>query len=209
MPPDPTDTTIEYYDGNASAFIERTINVDLSDEYEAFLPHLPARGHILDAGCGSGRDARIFRDMGYQVTAFDGSIEMVRHASSHTGLDVEHLRFEEIAWEHEFDGAWASASLLHVPASQVLDAINRLARSLRTGGTFYMSMKHGTDEQCIEGRLFSFVDEARVQALIEQVTGLQLLRTWSSTEHRDDGTTQGWVHALACREQVELPPSKQ
>ena len=199
MPPDPTDTTIEYYDGNAGAFIERALDVDLSDEYEAFLPHLAAGAHILDAGCGSGRDARIFRDMGYQVTAFDGSIEMVRHASAHAGLHVEHLRFKEVTWEHAFDGVWASASLLHVPADQILDAINRLARCLRTGGTFYMSMKHGTDEQCIEGRHFSFVDETRVEALIEQAAGLQLLRTWSSIEHRDDGTTQEWVHALACR----------
>lgn len=29
-------------------------------------------GHILDVGCGSGRDAKYFIDKGYQVTAFDG-----------------------------------------------------------------------------------------------------------------------------------------
>jgi len=196
---DPIDTTIDYYDTNAAAFIERTVDIDLSDEYEAFLPHLPSGAHILDAGCGSGRDARAFLDMGYQVSAFDGSIEMVRHTSTHTGLDVRHLRFEDVEYEDQFDGAWASASLLHVPAEQVLDAVNRLARSLKPGGIFYMSMKHGTDQQCIEGRLFSFVDEARVQALIEQATGLNLVRTWSSTEQRDDGSTQTWVHALAQR----------
>ena len=111
QPSKPIESTIQYYDSNAEAFIERTIDVDLADEHDAFIPHLPEGGRILDAGCGSGRDARIFLDMGYQVAAFDGSIEMVRHARTHTGLDVEHLRFEDVTCEKEFDGVWASASL--------------------------------------------------------------------------------------------------
>ena len=97
MPTEPDNTTLDYYDRNADAFTARTINDDLTSEYDAFLKHLPPGGHILDAGCGSGRDTRHFLDMGYHVTAFDGSIEMAARATEHTGRSVAHLRFEDIA----------------------------------------------------------------------------------------------------------------
>ncbi|QEP42408.1 methyltransferase domain-containing protein [Ectothiorhodospiraceae bacterium BW-2] len=37
--------------------------------YDRFLPYLPATGHILDVGCGSGRDSRAFMQRGYSMTA--------------------------------------------------------------------------------------------------------------------------------------------
>ncbi|MDG2292146.1 MAG: class I SAM-dependent methyltransferase [Phycisphaerales bacterium] len=199
LPSKPIDTTLDYYDRNADAFTARTINDDLAAEYDAFLKHLTPSAHILDAGCGSGRDARRFLDMGYQVTAFDGSIEMATRATEHTGLPVAHLRFEDIAYDAEFDGIWACATLLHIARSTLPQTITRLARGLKPDGTLYMSMKHGNDEQCIEGRHFTFVDEASMQTLLDACPELTPLRIWSSTEHYDDGSSQVWVHGLARR----------
>lgn len=199
LPSKPIDTTINYYDTNATAFIERTIDENLSEEYDAFLPHLPPVARILDAGCGSGRDARIFKDMGHHVSAFDGSIEMVRHASMHTGLQVAHLRFEDLDFNDEFDGVWASASLLHVPKDHLPHALEKLCHAMKLGGMLYLSMKHGTDEQCIEGRHFTFVDEAALQTLLDTCPELTPLRIWSSTEQCNNGSTQIWVHGLARR----------
>jgi|GEM_PF-3196739 hypothetical protein len=53
-------STIDYYNTNAKAFIERTVEIDLTANYAAFLRHLPEGGRILDAGCGSGRDTEIY-----------------------------------------------------------------------------------------------------------------------------------------------------
>lgn len=86
----------------------------MSDIYSKFLHHVHSGGHILDAGCGSGRDTKYFIDHGYQVTAIDGSKEMVSAASKLTGLTVQHLQFDEIYCQQEFDGIWACASVLHV-----------------------------------------------------------------------------------------------
>ncbi len=36
-----TDQTVEYYNQNASAFVSRTINIDMSDAYYRFLEILP------------------------------------------------------------------------------------------------------------------------------------------------------------------------
>ena len=43
-----------YYDINAKAYIENTINCDMSIHYEKFLKYLPDKGKILDVGFGSG-----------------------------------------------------------------------------------------------------------------------------------------------------------
>ncbi|MCH2149404.1 MAG: class I SAM-dependent methyltransferase [Phycisphaerales bacterium] len=197
MPTEPDNTTLDYYDRNADAFTARTINDDLTSEYDAFLEHLAPGGHILDAGCGSGRDTRHFLDMGYHVTAFDGSIEMAARATEHTGLSVAHLRFEDIAYDAEFDGIWACATLLHIPHARLPQTLTRLARGLKPDGTLYMSMKYGDDEQCIEGRHFTFVDETALHTLLETCPELTPLRIWSSTEHYEDGSSQVWVHGLA------------
>ena len=78
------DSTIEYYNKNSSEFISRTIDVDMSEAYDNFLKLLPGVGSILDAGCGSGRDAKKFAELGFAVSAFDASEEMVKHATQYS-----------------------------------------------------------------------------------------------------------------------------
>jgi len=67
---------MDYYDDNADSYVKSTLRVDMQPLYERFLPLLPAQAHILDAGCGSGRDAKCFIQNGYQVTAFDASVKI-------------------------------------------------------------------------------------------------------------------------------------
>lgn len=61
-------TTIEYYNNNADSFCEGTADVNMSSLYGHFEKHLPASGHILDCGCGYGRDGKYFMSKGYEVT---------------------------------------------------------------------------------------------------------------------------------------------
>lgn len=63
--------TVAYYERNAREFFDSTVSVDMSPQYRAFLARLDPGAHILDAGCGSGRDAKAFADRGFAVTAFD------------------------------------------------------------------------------------------------------------------------------------------
>lgn len=64
----------------ADAFIVGTLDVQMQSLYDKFLPHLAAGSHILDAGCGSGRDSRYFLQQGFEVTALDASWPLVLHA---------------------------------------------------------------------------------------------------------------------------------
>ena len=58
-------TTLDYYNENARSFTEGTVNVDFTTTQHRFLDKIAQKSHILDFGCGSGRDTRYFLEQGY------------------------------------------------------------------------------------------------------------------------------------------------
>ena len=131
-------STLAYYDKNAGEFVRRTRDVDIKATRQAFTALLPPRAHILDAGCGSGRDAAAFLYEGFTVTAFDGSVAMAELASAGTGLRVLQLTFGQVAFDAVFDGIWACASLLHLPTDHLDDAVARLIAALKPAGILFI-----------------------------------------------------------------------
>ncbi|MGD9298871.1 MAG: class I SAM-dependent methyltransferase [Thiohalocapsa sp.] len=113
----------------------------MSSLYGCFLPLLPEPADILDAACGSGRDARAFATLGHEGTAFDASPALVALAEHHVGQTVHCLRFQDISWQDAFDGIWACASLPYVPAAKLPVVMRRLRRALKPGGVLYASFK--------------------------------------------------------------------
>jgi SAM-dependent methyltransferase len=190
------DDTIAYYTDNAKAFFEETLRVDMAPLYARFLPRVPIGGHILDAGCGSGRDARAFLDRGYSVTAFDASEGLAAMAAAHVGQPVQVLRFQDIAWTQAFDAVWACASLLHVSAAELPDALGRLANALRPGGVLYASFKYGSGERDHHGRRFTDLDEPGLAVLLGQVKGLTELETWTTGDLRPGRESERWLNVL-------------
>jgi 2-polyprenyl-3-methyl-5-hydroxy-6-metoxy-1,4-benzoquinol methylase len=190
------DPTTAYYRQNAEAFFADTFPVEMEPLYNRFLPRVRKGGHLLDAGCGSGRDSQAFLDRGYRVTAFDASPELARLASRHTGQEVLVMRFEEIHWQRTFDGIWACASLLHVPAARLPGVMARLAGALKPGGTLYASFKHGQGEREHKGRRFTDLDEGGLAALLAEVPGLSSIETWVTGDLRPGRAAEPWLNAL-------------
>lgn len=188
-----------YYDENAEPFFADTAFVDLSDGRRRFVAALPPGGRVLDAGCGSGRDALAFRELGFEVTAFDGSAAMVAKASAHTGLTVLHLDFAELTWCEAFDGIWANASLLHVPRRDLPDIMRGLRAALIPGGVWELSFKLGRGERQTPGRLFTDLDEPAARALIAEVGGLETLAITISYDVRPGRENEGWTNLLVRR----------
>ncbi len=85
---------VGYYSSNATEYCEETSEFDVGDLYSPFLEHLPPGAHILDLGCGAGRDSKAFREMGYDVTSVAGSAEISAWASAFTGHPVAVKSFE-------------------------------------------------------------------------------------------------------------------
>ena len=115
MTSDLNDRTLAFYEHNAEQFYEGTVNINMTVLYRSFVEYMPPYAHILDAGCGSGRDALYFAERGYRVTAFDYAPSLVRMASKLTGQEVLELSFQELDFDNQFDGDWACSSLIHVP----------------------------------------------------------------------------------------------
>ena len=185
-----------YYEGHAQAFFAATVDVDLVPLYARFLREVPAGGRILDAGCGSGRDARAFVARGYQVAACDASPTLARLASVHCGFPVRVLRFQELDGPARFDGIWACASLLHVPLRELPDVLRQLAAALRPRGVLYASFKHGRGERAQGGRHFTDLDEAGLAALVRAAPYFTELETWITRDRRPDRAAERWLNTL-------------
>ena len=60
-----------------------------------------------------------FKQLGFDVVAFDASMELVKLASSKINHKILHMKIEDMDWQEEFDGIWAMASLLHLKREEI------------------------------------------------------------------------------------------
>ena len=185
--------TVAFYEANAGGFAADTRDLDMSALYDRFLSRVPPAGRILDAGCGSGRDAFAFAELGYSVLAIDASLELARLAREYVAgrAKVQRMRFEEIGWTDEFDGIWACASLLHVPLADFPTIVGRLAAALRSGGVCYMSFKYGEGECVNGGRHFTNHTEDFLRAVLTG-TAFALSETWVTNDVRAGRSEEHW-----------------
>lgn len=186
---------MNYYDENAKEFFDGTVNADMSSHHDKFLKLMPENGRILDAGCGSGRDAKIFKDLGFEVTAIDGSAEMCRLASEFSGVNVKHMQFQEIDFFNEFDGIWASASLLHVPSEELDLVLRKLKNSLKKNGILYASFKYGDFEGERNGRYFNDLTENTAIEIFEK-NEFEVIETWITHDARPGREDERWTNIL-------------
>jgi SAM-dependent methyltransferase len=188
--------SITYYDDHCERFVEETFHIDLSHVYQPFLELVPAGGRLLDAGCGSGRDALAFSKLGFEVDAFDASSRCVEQARQLTGLEIQQLRFDEMTFENEFDGIWACASLLHTPREQLGEVLERFHRALKDHGVAYLSFKKGGQDSEKDGRHFTNFTLGEFDAWVSQVQGWICLEAWLSADLRPDRANEFWVNGL-------------
>lgn len=190
--------TIPFYDENGQEFYERTVNIDLNHLYDTLADFIPVNAHILDAGCGSGRDSKAFLERGYTVSAFDGSQTMVDIARQYTGLDVQHMTFNQIHGIAKYNAVWANASLLHIPRRELWRIFSKVIRSLKRNGIFYVSFKVGEGEKIVQdGRHFTYFNEARLRDYVAQFPELlveEIIITPDQRPNRPD-----WLNAYLRR----------
>lgn len=154
---------------------------------------------MLDAGCGSGRDSKVFLGKGYKVTAFDAGETMANLAAEYAGIPVLRLRFDQLRFEERFDGVWACASLLHVPRHEMDGALFNLYRSLKPGGIFYASFRYGYGETVGENLLFTNYTEETFREQLRNHPDLEAIRFWHTVDQRPDHPNTIWLNVLLRR----------
>ncbi len=173
--------------------------MDFSQIQQEFLSTLPPGAHILDFGCGAGRDTKYFLEQGYKVDAIDGSSELCKLASAHTGIKVRQMLFQELHAKEKYDGIWACASILHVAKNELSDILQRMYNALKPDGIIYASFKYGDFEGERSGRYFSDFTEESFGKLVKGIHGLVIEKMWITGDVRDGREEERWLNIILRR----------
>lgn len=137
--------TLSVYADKAREYADLTS--DRNPYLNRFLALLPPGSAVLDLGCGTGHDAGAMRDAGLVVEAWDAAPQFAEVARELHGIDVRVATFGDLTAHAQYDGIWASFSLLHAPRADFPDHIKAIHRALKPGGVFHIGMKTGSGEQ--------------------------------------------------------------
>ena len=178
-----------------------------ADRLEAFARGLPGK-RLLDIGCGPGRDALHFAELGLEVTAVDYSVAMIR-AAQVASPDINPPRFAVLDMRHvgqafpenAFDGAWVCASLLHVPEPDVPAVLAGLHRVLAPGGRAHFSLKAGPQGAALVTehkhgreitREFVFWEREQFETMLTQA-GFRVIQFEGSTKGKTGDQPTRWL----------------
>lgn len=191
--------TIEYYNINSSSFVNSTKDVKFNEMQNMLLKYLKKGDHILDLGCGSGRDSKAFLEQGYKVTSVDGSKKLCEIASEYIGKEVVYSTFQEFKINIKFDGIWACASLLHLQYNELKEVMKNLSNMLKVNGYFYLSFKYGEFEGERNERYFTDMTEEKFKELIKYIPGYELIETHITGDAREGREDEKWLNIILKR----------
>lgn len=151
------DETLRFYANEAPVYAasgEGGVNRFL----HTFIDLLDDGAHILDLGCGGGRDSEEMLRLGFDVESWDASPAIAQQAEARIKRPVIVSRFEDLDAVSAFDAIWASASLLHVPVASLPEILVRVHAALKPNGMHFASYKSGgSDGRDTVGRYFNYV----------------------------------------------------
>lgn len=165
-------TTLAHYEARAEEFWLGTRDHDVSQNIAALLRHMEGTApfHILDFGCGPGRDLKTFSELGHTAVGLEGAARFAEMARAHSGCEVWQQDFLALDLPvGRFDGVYANASLFHVPRSALPQVLAQLHATLKPGGALFSSNPRGQNEEGWNGERYgSYHDLAQWRQYLEQ-----------------------------------------
>lgn len=144
---DPKQATIDTYNKTARRWDESKQLFFWKDKFDEFGGLMRGK-RVIDLGCGTGKDAHLFIDAGFDYVGIDlseGMLEVAKERNPKANfqlMDLYHLDFPS----HSFDGFWADTSLLHVPKQDIAAVLKSIKKLLKVGGVGFISMKEWGDK---------------------------------------------------------------
>lgn len=181
-----------YYIEYARAYFDKTSALDSSFFLTPFISNLNRNSSVLDLGCGSGRDLRWLKTMGFRAIGFERSPVLAQMARDHSGCPVVEGNFETYDFSAlRVNALLFSASLVHLPHARVGSILDNALYALDGQGTVYISLKKG-DGISYDGdlrRFFLWKDEDL--RMIFSELGLVIVDARSTRSVR--GTDETWL----------------
>jgi SAM-dependent methyltransferase len=200
---------VSYYEKNVKAYAIRFDSFDLTPLRRRFTGHIKPKTQddgpptILEVGAGTGRDCAAFINDGFVVKAFDITPAMVRECNRKirfirdNGISEDakmraresnciELSFDEMSYRNEFDGVWASASLLHVPKSDFPTILHAMLGALRPKGVLFMSFKYGIGEHEFDSRHYSYFRRREICHMVDGLREASVIEIWITDSKGND-----------------------
>ena len=148
---------IAHYDQNAVSYDEGTQSHDVSQNINALLRAIKTEPpfHILDFGCGPGRDLQTLTKLGHIAVGLEGSQQAAQIARTKSACEVLVQDFFNLKLpESTFDGVFANASLFHIPNKLLPKVLSELWTCLKPNGILFSSNPRGNNEESRYGDRF-------------------------------------------------------
>ncbi len=132
----------------------------------------PNNPHVLEIGCGDGRDAKEIIKLTANYTGFDISEELVKLARLYVpDASLEVADAVTYRYPSRLDVVVAFASVLHLNPHEIKIVFEKVAKSLKQGGVFYISTKYSESykeeikEDKFGKRLFYFYNPSFLEGI--------------------------------------------
>ncbi|MDF1846306.1 MAG: class I SAM-dependent methyltransferase [Parvibaculaceae bacterium] len=167
----------------------------MSRYLHTFLDQLTVGAHILELGCGAGRDSEAMIAAGFHVDPTDGVPEIAAIAARRLQRDVGVMRFDELSASNEYDAVWANATLHHVPRNQLPSVIQSIFLALKPGGLHFANYKRGSaDSRDAKDRHYSHLTLESLRELYSSAADWEIV---SSLKYEGgegcEGSNSPWV----------------
>jgi len=192
--------TLNYYETDSKNLSFRYENADVIEVQKLLLQTFEKKSKLFEIGCGSGRDASFMTKHNFDVTAIDGSKNMIEEAKKiHPELSEKlfHKTLpNDLEFDKKIDGIYSIATLMHLSENDLKNTLSKIYNLLNENGKFLMSVslfrddidENGFDDK---GRFFLVLSFENWKNLLENV-GFKIL----DTKTNSDGLGRGGIEWL-------------
>lgn len=165
--------------------------------------------HVLDVGCGDGRDSARFKQMGMNLYLMDIELNKILrtvdilldfpgmgHIDGVYSMDIRNVGFFET-----FHAIWANAILHHIPKDNLYLTFHKIYNSLKIDGVFYFSFKEGMGREYDKtGRFFQYMTKDCIFDILSMFP-FKLISFWENKDYRNNDRVTNWLNFVVTKEQ--------
>ena len=196
--------TIAVYDARAAEYADFVTREKEDPSLQVFMEALPSGARVLDLGCGNGASSAVMVDHGFNVTAVDASLEMVKICEGIQGVTARQSTFDDVirdvpTSDNLYTGIWANFSLLHVSKAECRRVMLGLNTLCQQPAWLHIGMKTGDGEQRDRlGRHYVYYSDTELQSLMADA-GFELQKTIVGESAGLAGDLEPWMTLLGVR----------